>query len=57
MNNFQDNLLITRRAKSNIQPRDCPLGEMVDTTDLKSVGRKAVLVRVRQRAPLKMKIF
>src|SRR3954469_4090140 len=24
---------------------------MVDTTDLKSVGRKAVLVRVRQRAP------
>ncbi len=29
----------------------CPLGGMVDTTDLKSVDRKVVPVRVWQRAP------
>lgn len=31
----------------------CPLGGMVDTTDLKSVDRKVVPVRVWQRAPLR----
>ena len=29
----------------------CPLDEMVDIVDLKSAGRKAVPVQVRQRAP------
>lgn len=38
-------------AKKCLSIYECLLGEMVDTTDLKSVGRIPVPVRVWQQAP------
>ena len=35
----------------------CPRGGMVDIGDLKSLGRKAVPVRVRPRAPLTINLY
>ena len=39
------------RRRVGYSPRTCPGGGMVDTRDLKSLGREAVPVRVRPRVP------
>jgi hypothetical protein len=39
------------RGNGRLGMLSCPRGGMVDTGDLKSLGRKAVPVRVRPRAP------